>query len=143
MCAVRKLIERCPACSGALVVTRLQCTCCDTEITGRFQTTLFDRLSPESLSFAELFMRLRGNVKEMERELGVPYSAVRSRLDEIIRELGFETQTHSGEGEDRAGDPRPEAVQRREILEQLECGEIDPARAIAELEALKIKGGKP
>ena len=85
---MRKLIERCPACGGELVVQRLACHQCHTGIDGHFRTSTFDRLSPESLAFAELLVRLKGNMKEMERELGVPYSTVRHRLDDVVRELG-------------------------------------------------------
>jgi hypothetical protein len=141
---MRKIVEACPACGSQMLVTRLSCNSCETEVTGKFQTTRFDRLSPGSLSFLEQFVRLRGNVKEMERELGVPYNAVRTRLDEVIRELGFDAPARSAEEEVRTGEPLPAALpQRREVLERLERGEIDPARAVAELEALKTRGGKP
>jgi hypothetical protein len=83
-------------------------------------------------------VRLRGNVKEMERELKVPYSTVRGRLDEVIGELGFESEPgrpeHAGDGEiDLDGDEGA----RREILLRLEQGSIDADAAVQELESLK------
>ena len=126
---MRKIIEQCPACGGELIVTRLGCEQCDTWLEGRFRTTAFDRLSPESLAFVELFVRLKGNTKQMERELGVPYSTVRSRLDEVVRELGSppELQAPASLGT-RSGTDR-----RREILDRLNRGHISTDQAVTEL----------
>ena len=125
---MRKLLEKCPACGDNVVVTRQSCTQCDCEISGRFQPTIFNRLSPESLAFVETFVRLRGNIKEMERELGVPYNAVRSRLDEVIAELGFTPENPP------EAPPEPLAneasTSRQEILAQLERGEINASKAV-------------
>ena len=137
---MRKVIEQCPACGGELAVTRLSCSNYETEVSGRFRTTLFDRLSAESLAFVETFVRLRGNIKEMERELGVPYNAVRSRLDEVIAELGFDPGTRP------EGTPEPEEVsepdgdliaRRREVLDRLDQGEIEASEAAEVLSELK------
>ncbi len=131
---MRKIIERCPACDANLSVTRLSCTRCDTEVTGRFDTNAFDRLSPEHLAFAEAFVRLRGNVREMERELGVPYNAVRNRLDEVIQELGHQPGAPLPDGTSPEQDL---AARRSEILDQLDKGEIDAAGAAETLKALR------
>ena len=129
---MRKVIERCPACGGGLTVSKLSCGRCETEISGRFSTSVFDRLSSESLAFVELFVRLRGNIKEMERELDVPYSTVRSRLDDVIGELGFENERKAATGS--AG---IDESQRTDVLGRLDRGEIDAEAAIRELEKLK------
>ena len=136
---MRKIIEQCPACGGSMVVTQMKCTECDTGVSGRFKSTIFARLSPESLAFIEVFVRLRGNIKEMERELGVPYSSVRNRLDEVIGELGFEA---GGPVPPPAPEPPGSDYQKQqtEILAQLERGEIEPSEAVAALDKLKGKG---
>jgi len=85
---MRKIVERCPACGEDLIVTRLSCSRCETEISGRFKTTAFDSLSGKASPLWRLCPAPGGNIKEMERELGVPYTAVRNRLDEVIAELG-------------------------------------------------------
>ena len=137
---MRKLIERCPACGGELVVTRMSCHQCHTGLEGRFRPSSFDLLSPESLAFVELFVRLKGNMKEMERELAVPYSTVRHRLDEVVRELG----PTRGELRDARPAPGladatpeptptptvPDAETRRQILDRLDRGEITPDEAV-------------
>ena len=147
---MRKIIERCPACGGELLVTRMDCRQCDTRVEGKFRGTVFDRLSPESLAFAELFVRLKGNTKQMERELDMPYSTLRSKLDDVVQELG-PAQTTVGE-EPLAATEYQENVReamarefeasegddqdtrgRQEILDRLERGEISADEAISEL----------
>jgi hypothetical protein len=105
--------QKCPSCSAPLVVTQLTCTSCGTGVVGRFEFSPFFRLSNESLHFLETFIRNRGNVKDMEREMGESYWAIRRQLDEVIAEMGFEPA------------PAAPSVSRQEILERLSRGEID------------------
>lgn len=105
--------QKCPSCSAPLVVTQLGCTSCGTGVVGRFELSPFSRISNESLKFLEIFVRNRGNVKEMEREMGESYWAIRRRLDEVIAEMGFDVVSP------------PPANQRQEILERLSRGEIE------------------
>jgi hypothetical protein len=110
--------QTCPSCSAPLAVTQLTCTACGTGVVGRFELSPFFRLAPDSLHFLEVFVRNRGNVKEMERETGDSYWAIRRRLDEVIAEMGFE--------------PAPKAdlsTRRQEILAQLSRSEIDVQEA--------------
>ena len=103
--------QSCPSCSSPLVVTQLNCTVCGTGVVGKFELSPFFRLSPESLRFLEFFVRNRGNVKEMERETGESYWAIRRQLDEVIVEMGIEA-TKSDDVSTR----------RQEILAQLSRG---------------------
>jgi hypothetical protein len=118
---MRKILEQCPTCGGDLAVTELSCTSCETVIRGRYEPCLFCRLSPEDLSFLELFVKNRGNVKEMERELGISYWSIRTRLDEVVARIGFEETLSAPADNSRH--------QRREILERLDRGEISVAEA--------------
>jgi hypothetical protein len=116
---MRKILEQCPSCGGTLEVTRLNCTSCETTILGRYQPCPFCKLAPESTQFLLTFVRCRGNVKEMERELGISYWTVRRRLDELIEELGVEAA------------PTEEDVTalQMDILEQVSRGELGAAAA--------------
>ena len=125
---MRKLIEHCPGCGGHLTVSRLDCSQCNTRVEGAFKPSAFDRLSPESLAFVELFVRLKGNMKEMERELSLAYSTVRHRLDEVVRELGA-AETPS-EVSPTIFDKASPTERKREILNRLDQGEITPAEAV-------------
>jgi hypothetical protein len=111
--------QSCPSCGSALAVTQLNCTACGTGVVGKFELSPFFRLQHESLKFLEVFVRNRGNVKEMERETGESYWAIRRQLDEVIAEMGF-AETPS---EDEI------SIQRQEILAQLSRGEINVQEA--------------
>ena len=121
--------QSCPSCSSPLVVTQLNCTACGTGVVGKFELSPFFRLSPESLRFLEFFVRNRGNVKEMERETGESYWAIRRQLDEVIVEMGIEAS--------RSDDI---STRRQEILAQLSRGEINVQEATKLLS--QIKGDK-
>lgn len=118
---MKKVISRCPICNNELTVVRLKCDSCDTVIENNFRLGKFDYLSDEELYFTETFIRCRGNIKEVEKELGISYPTVRSKLDAVIKRLGYE-----------AG-PDEQSVKREEVLKALENGEITAEQAIAQL----------
>ena len=118
---MNQVISRCPVCNRELTVTRLKCDSCDTVIENNFRLSKFDYLSDEELYFTETFLRCRGNIKEVEKELGISYPTVRSKLDGVIKKLGYET------GADE------QAAKREEILKALENGEITAEQALAQL----------
>ena len=118
--------QTCPSCSSPLVVTQLNCSVCGTGVVGKFELSPFFRLSPESLKFLEFFVRNRGNVKEMERETGESYWAIRRQLDEVITEMGIEATK-----EDDV------STRRQDILAQLSRGEINVQEATKLLAQIK------
>jgi len=118
--------QSCPSCSSPLVVTQLTCTSCSTGVVGKFELSPFHRLAPESLKFLEVFVRNRGNVKEMQRETGESYWAIRRQLDEVIAEMGMEPPQESDL-----------STHRQEILAQLSRGEINVQEATKLLSQLK------
>jgi hypothetical protein len=135
------VIATCPVCAGDLTITRLHCRSCGTALEGEFVTGRFGRLDREQLDLLESFLRSRGNLKEMERELGISYPTVRARVDALVRALGFgdgppageETETFEADGD--AGSP---ADARRTILERLARKELSAEEAA---EALRALGG--
>lgn len=119
---MRKILEKCPACEGTLIVTELSCTQCDTTVGGRFRPTIFSTLSDENLRFLEVFVKNRGNVKEMERELGASYWTIRNKLNDVIAELGFDAPEEA------------DMPERRAILRQVDEGKLsvqDAAKLLA------------
>src|SRR4051794_41549888 len=83
------VIATCPVCSNELAVTRLHCRSCGTSLEGEFSVGRFGRLSREQLQVLESFLRSRGNLRDMERELGISYPTVRARVEALVRALGF------------------------------------------------------
>lgn len=128
---MRKVLEKCPACGGVLAVTRMGCQECDTGVEGTFSTCPFCSLTAASLDFVVTFVKNRGNLKEIERELGIPYPTLRGRLSAVLRELGFEPAADAAVPEDEL------ASRRRAVLEQLERGEVTADQAIAALAEIR------
>ena len=121
---MRKILEKCPTCEqAALIVNEMQCTACATVVRSHYQPTIFSQLDPENLRFVEIFVRNKGNVKEMERELGVSYWAIRNRLNDLIEQLW----------PDAASEPSLAKADRDAILRQLEAGELSVQEAAEQL----------
>lgn len=81
---------RCPVCSHSLHATRLQCEQCGTGIDGLFALGRLQALTPEHIQFIEIFIKCKGKIKDVEAELGVSYPTVVSRLNEVVKAMGYE-----------------------------------------------------
>jgi len=143
----RDVISICPVCEGELAITRLHCRSCGTALEGEFGVGRFGRLSREQLALLESFLRSRGNLKDMERELGISYPTVRGRVESLVRALGLADGDAPSAAEDdepvaadAADAPNPTtdkaADERRSILERLARREISADDAGAALHAL-------
>ena len=132
------VISTCPVCSNELAITRLHCASCGTTLEGDFSVGRFGRLNRDQLALLESFLRSRGNLREMERELGISYPTVRARVEALVRALGFGPRADAGadpgSDDDTAVTPVPQS--RDSILERLARHEIsaeDAAVAIRDL----------
>lgn len=96
------VISTCPVCASELAVTRLHCRACGTTLEGEFSVGRFGRLTREQLLLLESFLRSRGNLRDMERELSISYPTVRSRVEALVRALGFGPRADSDEAADDA-----------------------------------------
>lgn len=139
----RDVISTCPVCEGELAITRLHCRTCGTALEGEFGVGRFGRLSREQLTLLESFLRSRGNLKDLERELGISYPTVRGRIEALLRALGLAEGDEAAPEEPLEADaPNPssddEADERRAILDRLARREISAEDAA---EALRALGG--
>ncbi len=80
----------CPVCGETLHLTRLSCQGCGTELTGDFENCEFCSLRKDELEVLKIFLSSRGNMKALERQLGVSYPTARARLDTVLSHLGME-----------------------------------------------------
>lgn len=110
-------LTNCPVCSKHLKITRLECNNCGTIVENQFEFSKLASLAQEQLHFIEIFLKCRGNIKEVEKELGVSYPTVRGKLDEIILALGYSSA-------------KKNEVDRKKIVSMLEKGEITAEEAI-------------
>ena len=129
------VISTCPVCSSELAVTRLHCRSCGTTLEGDFSVGRFGRLNREQLALLESFLRSRGNLREMERELGISYPTVRSRVEALVRALGFGPRADDDESTTPPRNQRPPRT-REEILEALARHEMSAEDAAIAIRAL-------
>ena len=114
------VLGKCPVCGENLSVTRLHCRHCDSVLEGHFQLGRFYELSSQQLGFVDTFIRCEGRLNKVQEELGLSYPTVRSRLNDVIRTLGYEVREEASMS--------PE--QRRNILEDLAQGKITSGDAV-------------
>lgn len=100
---------KCPSCGDKLIVVKLKCSSCDTEVNGEFDMCPVCTLEGEHRKLFDLFLQARGNLKEVQRKLGVSYPTVRVRIDDMFSEL---------KGDKPLQNPS-------EVLKKLSDGEID------------------
>lgn len=94
---MRKIISNCPVCQEELIVKTLACNNCHTEVTGEFKLSKFNYLTTEELYFIEVFMKNRGSIKAVEKELNISYPTVKKQLDDVITSLGYDIDDQKGE----------------------------------------------
>ena len=137
---VHDVIATCPVCSDELTITRLHCRSCGSALEGEFGVGRFGRLDREQMRLLEGFLRSRGNLKEMERELGISYPTVRGRVDALVRVLGLSdggaADEPLAEEADEVAAASDTTAERRAILEQLAAKEISAEEAASRLRAL-------
>jgi hypothetical protein len=125
----------CPVCSESLITLRLGCPSCGTELSGHFETCRFCRLGAADLEILEVFLRSRGNVRDVQAHLEVSYPTARARLIEVLDRLGLGDTA----GPATASPPSPAAAPPADtaaILADLAAGRLD----VAEAEALLGEG---
>jgi hypothetical protein len=144
----REVISDCPVCDSPLTVTRLHCNNCGTTIEGEFTVGRFSRLNREQYALLESFLRSRGNLRELERELGVSYPTVRNRVEALLRALDLADGTPIPPEPPRVDapvkqKPQVDAETRRRILEQLARHELTAEQAAAALRGEEIEAAPP
>jgi hypothetical protein len=99
----------CPSCGASLKVVKLECPVCKTEVNGEYDLCPVCRLEGDARNLFDLFLKARGNLKRVQRELGLSYPTGRLRIEEMFHKLGH-----------GPAPPDPKVV-----LEKLRSGEID------------------
>ena len=136
----KRFVASCPVCAGRLEVARLACGQCGTQIETRLDVPAFFRLPPDLQHFVRIFLNCRGNIREVEKRLGISYPTVNKRLDVINAVLEDQSAPRAtGGGRRSTADtgPLPEARSRRQVLAQLENGEINAQQAAKMLKQLE------
>ena len=118
----REVLGKCPVCGDELFVSKLSCHNCHTHIEGDFSLCKFCKLSDEQKNFIEIFIKSRGNIKEIEKEMGISYPTVRGKLENVIESLGYSPKYDE------------KKIDKKEILRKLDIGEITSDEALKMLQ---------
>jgi hypothetical protein len=128
---MRPIILKCPSCDSNLTVSQLRCPDCAITIEGEFSPPALLKLTGAQIDFVEVFVKNRGVIRDVERELGVSYPTVRARLDDVIVALGYQGRaTHEADSA---------ALRRRSVLADLKDGKLTPEEALAALDEPRTK----
>jgi len=107
----------CPVCGDHLSVTRLGCTSCGTELAGMFASCPFCSLGQKDLDLLRVFLTSRGNMREVEKHLGVSYPTARQRFTDVLVKLGL------------VDEPAPPVRTREQVLADVAASVITPEEA--------------
>lgn len=114
----------CPVCGGEMVTTRLGCRGCGSELAGEFGHCDFCALDEAETELLRVFLASRGNLREVEKHLGVSYPTARARFTGLLTKLGL------------AGEAEPAPLTSRQILDEVAAGRLTPQEATALLTEL-------
>lgn len=129
----------CPVCGEDLALTRLTCQTCETELSGVFPACEFCALDGDDRELLRVFLASRGNLKELQRHLGVSYPTARARFADLLARLDIEADGDPPDGTSTVDDPDDGSAddpRHLEILEALANGEIDVDEAERRIEAI-------
>jgi len=113
-------LKQCPVCNSTLEIKEYHCSKCDTTIRGNFEVGDLASLSASQQEFVKIFICNQGNIKEVEKALGISYPTVKNRLAEVIDVLCPAQQKEVQEFSST-------------ILNEIEKGEISVEDAIKKL----------
>ncbi|MCF7933087.1 MAG: DUF2089 domain-containing protein [Acholeplasmataceae bacterium] len=125
---VQPVLSICPVCKHDLHVTRLECDHCHTAIEGSFTLSKFNYLPTEKLYFIEVFIKNRGSIKAIEKELNISYPTVKKMLDEVIVGLGYSVDQDDSYVTEEKEEP---SNFKASILDKIEKGELTVEDALA------------
>jgi hypothetical protein len=119
----------CPVCSSRLETTQLGCTTCGTGLSGHFAPCEFCGLDDADLQMLRVFLASRGNMRDLERHLGVSYPTARARFDDLLRRLGLANGGAAGAAPaapaGSAGSAAASETERLATLQALAEGAVD------------------
>ena len=134
---MNRLFDKCPSCGGRIIVTECRCTECQLQMRGEFRVDPFSALTQDQATFVSAFLRVRGNLSEMEKVLGVSYPTIRNKLDEINRALGGANAEAVSQEDQSTPQPGSVETDRRSILQLVAEGKLSAAQALDKLQGLQ------
>ena len=97
---MKRLVAQCPVCQQNLKIATLQCPDCGLELRNSFEMSVFDKLSDEQFNFLMIFLKNRGNLRNLQNELKISYPLAKKRLDDLLTALGIVEDVPDEESEE-------------------------------------------
>jgi hypothetical protein len=116
----------CPVCGDRLSVTRLGCGSCGTELAGVFTSCTFCSLNEAETEMLRVFLASRGNLRDLEKHLGVSYPTARLKFTQLLEKLGLA----------ETAEAPPAELTRDQVLAEVASGALSPAEAASLLATL-------
>lgn len=85
----KNTIGFCPLCHDKLIATKLTCTNCGLELSNDFSLNPFSYLTESELSFIEVYLKCKGNLKEVQKTLNLSYLNAKKQLEQVLGSLGY------------------------------------------------------
>ncbi len=84
---MNEVIKKCPVCGNNLIIKKLYCENCETEINGNFVVERSNILDDEDWIFIKEFIDCDGNFRLLSERLGLSYPTLKIRLMKIKNKL--------------------------------------------------------
>ncbi|HLE10615.1 MAG: hypothetical protein A2504_08850 [Bdellovibrionales bacterium RIFOXYD12_FULL_39_22] len=119
----------CPMCSAGLKIKVLECSSCQSGLTGNFDFPKGGQLDDEIFNFVKVFIYAEGNIKKTEAILNCSYPKIKNLLKQAKKSLGI------SEG---PGSNSTTPDERKHILNMLDAGEISFDEAMEKIKNSQI-----
>ena len=119
--------RKCPLSGGELYVSELTCEESGVVIRGKFRLPQGATLDEDQQAFLKVFLRARGVISSVEKELGISYPTVRGRLDSLLDSMGLAPLKVDQKRQEK----------KRQILKELEEGKLTAAEAKKKMRGLR------
>lgn len=127
-----------PISGSELYISELTAEQSGVVIRGKFEIPRYAKLKPDHAQFLEVFLRCRGILSSVEKELGLSYPTVRARLDAMLQALDLPPM----KTESRQERTTYSNGVANDILSQLEAGSITPEEAKVKLQQIGQGAGE-
>jgi hypothetical protein len=122
---------RCPVSGGELYISELTCEESGVVIRGKFRIPEQAALDEEKQNFLKVFLKARGVISTVEKEMGISYPTVRARLDALLEDMGLAPTQEDANRRKKIDE------KKKQVLKDLEDGKLTAEQAKKKLKALR------